>query len=109
MDDSLYDEFGNYIGPELEEEEEEEDLELQREEQHEIRGFETTPTREEEEEEASREETALMQIDGIVSSVFLCNFRPANATMLQIFLKIRLYCMRTRNITHRQKKSTVPM
>lgn len=108
MDDSLYDEFGNYIGPELEEEEEEEDLELQREEQHEIRGFETTPTREEE-EEAPREETALMQIDGIVSSVFLCNFRPANATMLQIFLKIRLYCMRTRNITHRQKKSTVPM
>lgn len=71
MDDQLYDEFGNYIGPDLEDEDE--DLELEEEEQQ-VHGFETTPVREEKEEEAAEEgadrepraeESALMQIDGI--------------------------------------------
>jgi U5 small nuclear ribonucleoprotein component len=58
MDDSLYDEFGNYLGPDLEDEDE--DLEMQEEEQ------EAEPAYEEEEpEKESRvEESALMQIDG---------------------------------------------
>ncbi|KAL1926710.1 hypothetical protein VTP01DRAFT_5605 [Rhizomucor pusillus] len=71
MDDQLYDEFGNYIGPDLEDEDE--DLELEEEEQQ-VHGFETTPAREEKEEEAAEEgadrepraeESALMQIDDI--------------------------------------------
>ncbi|KAG0742649.1 hypothetical protein G6F57_010562 [Rhizopus arrhizus] len=59
MDDSLYDEFGNYLGPDLEDEDE--DLEMQEEEQ------EAEPAYEEEEpEKESRvEESALMQIDDI--------------------------------------------
>lgn len=58
MDDSLYDEFGNYLGPDLEDEDE--DLEMQEEEQK------AEPIYEEEEPEEERrvEESALMQIDG---------------------------------------------
>ncbi|KAI8137914.1 P-loop containing nucleoside triphosphate hydrolase protein [Fennellomyces sp. T-0311] len=67
MDDQLYDEFGNYIGPDLEDEDEDLDLE---DEQQDIRGFETTPVRaaessDEGEREEQVEETALMQIDDI--------------------------------------------
>lgn len=54
MDDSLYDEFGNYLGPDLEDE----DLEMEE---------ESTFEEEEEEEEHVQEqqdEQALMQIDG---------------------------------------------
>ncbi|CAO3665324.1 unnamed protein product [Rhizopus stolonifer] len=57
MDDSLYDEFGNYLGPDLEDEDE--DLELEEEEE---KPFEEP---EEEEEEEHVEEFALMQIDDI--------------------------------------------
>lgn len=59
MDDSLYDEFGNYLGPDLEDEEE--DLEMQEVEESNLE----EPAFEEPEEEESREEgSALMQIDG---------------------------------------------
>lgn len=65
MDESLYDEFGNYIGPDLEDEDE--DLELEQEEEEEeqeIRGFETaSPTAQEEPTEPVNE-GALMQVDG---------------------------------------------
>ncbi|CEJ02596.1 hypothetical protein RMCBS344292_16596 [Rhizopus microsporus] len=58
MDDSLYDEFGNYLGPDLEEEEDE-DVELEQaveeeEEQPQQDAFEQDHV----------EESALMQIDG---------------------------------------------
>ncbi len=58
MDDSLYDEFGNYLGPDLEEEDE--DLEMQEVEES---TFEE-PAFEEPEEESREEGSALMQIDG---------------------------------------------
>ncbi|KAI9313428.1 P-loop containing nucleoside triphosphate hydrolase protein [Dichotomocladium elegans] len=63
MDESLYDEFGNYIGPDLEDDE---DLELE-EEQEEHRGFETTPPRagSDDEMEEAVEESALMRVDDI--------------------------------------------
>jgi U5 small nuclear ribonucleoprotein component len=57
MDDSLYDEFGNYLGPDLEDEDD--DLELEEED-------EEPQYEEEEEEEEEEQEGALMQIDGIL-------------------------------------------
>ncbi|KAG0167176.1 U5 small nuclear ribonucleoprotein component [Apophysomyces sp. BC1034] len=60
MDDSLYDEFGNYLGPDIEEDEE--DLELE-EEEHVPHHVE--PSDEEMAEEQPVDETALMQIDDI--------------------------------------------
>ncbi|KAI9496059.1 P-loop containing nucleoside triphosphate hydrolase protein [Zychaea mexicana] len=71
MDDQLYDEFGNYIGPDLEDEDEDLGLEEEQEEEEAIGGFETTPVRgagsgeEGEREEEPVGETALMQIDDI--------------------------------------------
>jgi hypothetical protein len=59
MDDSLYDEFGNYLGPDLEDEDE--DLEMQEVEES---TFEEPAFEEPEEEESREEGSALMQIDG---------------------------------------------
>lgn len=58
MDDSLYDEFGNYLGPDLEDDDEE-DLDMEEEQEDE----------EEEEqpidhETATADEASLMQLDG---------------------------------------------
>ncbi|KAJ8660515.1 hypothetical protein O0I10_003561 [Lichtheimia ornata] len=66
MDESLYDEFGNYIGPDLEDEDE--DLELEQEEEEEeqeIRGFETASPAAQEEPLEPVNEGALMQVDDI--------------------------------------------
>jgi U5 small nuclear ribonucleoprotein component len=57
MDDSLYDEFGNYLGPDLEEEEDE-DLDMEEEQEEE----EDQPI--DDEVAAETDETSLMQIDG---------------------------------------------
>lgn len=54
MDDSLYDEFGNYLGPDLEDE----DLEMEEEEDN------TFEEEEEEHVQQEQDEQALMQIDG---------------------------------------------
>ncbi|KAI8986479.1 P-loop containing nucleoside triphosphate hydrolase protein [Pilobolus umbonatus] len=52
MDDSLYDEFGNYLGPDLNEDE---DVELEEEEEREV----------DMEEDEEQEESSLMQLDDI--------------------------------------------
>ncbi|KAI7905398.1 P-loop containing nucleoside triphosphate hydrolase protein [Cokeromyces recurvatus] len=57
MDDSLYDEFGNYLGPELDEEDE--DLELEEEEEQQQQYDD------EEEENEAMEETSEMQLEEI--------------------------------------------
>lgn len=63
MDESLYDEFGNYIGPDLEDEDE--DLELeQQEEEEDMHAFETASPVAQEEPTEPVSETALMQVDG---------------------------------------------
>ncbi|CDS07394.1 Putative Elongation factor 2 [Lichtheimia ramosa] len=64
MDESLYDEFGNYIGPDLEDEDE--DLELeQQEEEEDMHAFETASPVAQEEPTEPVSETALMQVDDI--------------------------------------------
>ncbi|RCH97505.1 U5 small nuclear ribonucleoprotein component [Rhizopus stolonifer] len=60
MDDSLYDEFGNYLGPDLEDEND--DLELEEEEEEEKEQYEDDQDDQQEEETA---DNALMQIDDI--------------------------------------------
>lgn len=63
MDESLYDEFGNYIGPDLEDEDE--DLELeQQEEEEDMHAFETASPVAQEEPTEPVSEIALMQVDG---------------------------------------------
>ena len=62
MDDSLYDEFGNYLGPDLEEEDD--DLELEEEEQD--HGFDDDM---EEDEPATAEESTMMQMDGTKNTI----------------------------------------
>ena len=65
MDESLYDEFGNYIGPDLEDEDEDLELEQEEEEQEqEIRGFETASPVAQQEPTEPVGEMALMQVDG---------------------------------------------
>jgi U5 small nuclear ribonucleoprotein component len=56
MDDSLYDEFGNYLGPDLEEEEDD-DLELEEEDNN-------YEDEQQEEDEEHVDESSMMQIDG---------------------------------------------
>lgn len=56
MDDSLYDEFGNYLGPDLEDE----DLEMEEEEDT----YEEEEEEHVQEDEQQQQEQALMQIDG---------------------------------------------
>lgn len=56
MDDSLYDEFGNYLGPDLEEDE---DLELEEEEEEEIMDEVY-----EDDEEPEEQQDESMQVDG---------------------------------------------
>ena len=77
MDDQLYDEFGNYIGPDLEDEDEDLGYDEEEEQQEEeVRGFETTPVQgsgDEQEREEIVEESALMQIDGGVFCFSLDN------------------------------------
>jgi U5 small nuclear ribonucleoprotein component len=60
MDDSLYDEFGNYLGPDLEDED---DLDLEEEEEEEE---EEQQVDQEDEDMAGEhaQESSLMQIDG---------------------------------------------
>ncbi|KAI7879867.1 P-loop containing nucleoside triphosphate hydrolase protein [Lichtheimia hyalospora FSU 10163] len=66
MDESLYDEFGNYIGPDLEDEDEDLELEQEEEEQEqEIRGFETASPVAQQEPTEPESEMALMQVDDI--------------------------------------------
>lgn len=71
MDDSLYDEFGNYIGPDLEDEEDEQLEEEEEEEEEQLdEAMEASPVRAASEPTSDREEedhipsNALMQIDG---------------------------------------------
>jgi U5 small nuclear ribonucleoprotein component len=75
MDDSLYDEFGNYLGPDLEDEDD--DLELEEEDE------EPQYEEEEEEEEEEEQEGALMQIDGIL---FLKKEKKKNLYSFLFFL-----------------------
>lgn len=61
MDDSLYDEFGNYLGPDLEEEDD--DLELEEENNYE------DDEQLEEAEEEHVDESSMMQIDGTLTTL----------------------------------------
>lgn len=68
MEESLYDEFGNYLGPELPESEEEEEETLQPMQE------DIEEEYEEGEVEAGSSNMALMEIDGTRSSVSLFAF-----------------------------------
>ncbi|KAI9302246.1 hypothetical protein BJ944DRAFT_233207 [Cunninghamella echinulata] len=64
MDDSLYDEFGNYIGPDLEDDEENE-YEEEVDQHQDVHVYDQQGGEDEDEDENMVEENALMQIDDI--------------------------------------------
>jgi len=68
MDDSLYDEFGNYLGPDLEDEDE--DLMEEQEEEQDAYDDEDDIADEDQQQEEQADESAMMQIDGITYSLF---------------------------------------
>lgn len=65
MDDSLYDEFGNYLGPDLEDEDE--DLDLEEEEEEVEEEEEQEEVQDDDEDMEHAQGTSLMQIDGTYS------------------------------------------
>lgn len=111
MDESLYDEFGNYIGPDLEDEDE--DLELEQEEEEEeqeIRGFETASPAAQEEPLEPVNEGALMQVDGKCPMSHGNVYPPLlliRTMYIKIFHRIKLCSMKISNTTHRLKKCMV--
>jgi U5 small nuclear ribonucleoprotein component len=71
MDDSLYDEFGNYLGPDLDEEEEEEEL-MEEEEEVDDYGLGEQYVEEEVDQEDQQDSgMQLMHVDGRGSTGYL--------------------------------------
>jgi U5 small nuclear ribonucleoprotein component len=65
MDESLYDEFGNYLGPDLEDDED--DLEYEQEQEQDEADFDANydqQQQQEDEDEVMEEQNALMRVDG---------------------------------------------
>jgi len=130
MDESMYDEFGNYLGPDLSDEDEDDEEELQQQQQQQQQKDDQAMDEDEDEdvemqEDNVRTSTALSRIGGkatnqsrsgrcvvkgeSVSSVTKTGVVTTMDLLLSIQRshRIRLCCTRTRNTTPRPRRSMV--